>query len=441
MMWYLAEVTSLCIDVLLYIYFYHRCLIKRPNVSVFRVLVLSVGYLIVKILYYAAAWSFGQYASIIFSAIFCFIIFEDSFRMQFIWVVISIALNGIINFLVMNLSVLFPGIDYSTTLAEGVPRILCMLATKVLMFLCFYLLTRRIYKGAKLSPVNTLLLISVPVGCWILLELLFIYSNVLIEPIAALYLPMLSGSSMLLILLACVMLYNKLTLQEREYASIAVQLHLTSITHSHIEQLNSLYARLERVQHSLNNRFTVIKRLMEDRNYQKVNEYLDDVEFGDLEAPIYVGYPVLDALVGSKQKLAKDAGIDYDVNVVLPDPLPISDVQICILFGNLLDNAFDALGQLHNSERRFISLAARPVDEYWVVVCQNATDNKKLRSMRHLPSTKTEEGLHGIGTRQITEIAQDSGGFVTFEQKDLVFTATVMLKFQSQSILDTQEVS
>ena len=39
---------------------------------------------------------------------------------------------------------------------------------------------------------------------------------------------------------------------------------------------------------------------------------------------------------------AKKTNIEFTTNIILPEALPISDVDLCIIVSNLLDNAFEA---------------------------------------------------------------------------------------------------
>ena len=71
-------------------------------------------------------------------------------------------------------------------------------------------------------------------------------------------------------------------------------------------------------------------------------------------------------------------------------------------------------------------------DSYWGIACKNSADEKVFKTMDHIPSTKNDADLHGVGTQQIVEIAHKTGGYATFAQKNGVFTATVMLKLDEE---------
>ena len=67
--------------------------------------------------------------------------------------------------------------------------------------------------------------------------------------------------------------------------------------------------------------------------------------------------PLVDAFLFSRIREARQAGIPVEASVVLPRRLPIANVDLVILFGNLMDNAVEACGQVASP---FIRLEARP---------------------------------------------------------------------------------
>lgn len=174
---------------------------------------------------------------------------------------------------------------------------------------------------------------------------------------------------------------------------------------------------------------------MKEGNAEAVKAYLCELNPSDQYEPLFIGNIALDALISAKASMAKAAGIDFIVQIKLPPQIPITDVSLSILFGGLLDNAFEAIAELPENENHYVKIATKVIDEYWVVVCQNLANHKVLNTVDAIPSTKSEGELHGIGTRQIVEIARETGGFATFTQKGGVFTATVMLMLKEENIL------
>jgi sensor histidine kinase regulating citrate/malate metabolism len=197
--------------------------------------------------------------------------------------------------------------------------------------------------------------------------------------------------------------------------------------------MNDLYDRLSAVQHDLKNHFFAISGYLKIGDYRAAEEYADSVSSLDIFffLAMYSTHPILNALIGARRAAADEGDIEFIIDIEMPGELPISDVELCILFGNLIDNAFEANESAF--EPRYISISAKTVGGYWAVACRNGTREKaKICSTGSLKSTKKEQGPHGIGTKQIHKIADATGGYVAYNQENYEFTALVMLKLSEE---------
>lgn len=426
MIWKIIDLISPSMDILLYAFFFTRCLRIRNNAWI-RLGVASVCFLALKVLLTYLRVGYNEYLSVLLSLVFCRCVYVGSLQVYTIWAFIAVVTNGIVNFFVLSIAVAIPGASYDLLNYPGVAQTVCIIFTKLLLFLCYFVMTINNQRRVKVKWSNTLLLMCLSIGCWALLEIFFTYTDALQEPMSYCSLPIIGSAGMLVVMISSTVLYNQLCRQEREFANLQIRLRTAQLTTDHIEQQKDLYERLSRVQHGLRNHFAVITRYIQRKEYTAAEKYLAELNPSEQYAPLYAGNFVLDALISARVSLARVADIDFLPQISMPSEMPISDVALSILFGGLLDNAFEAVAKLPHSEQHFIKIATRMLDEYWVIVCQNSTDDKVFRTVDSIPSTKNESELHGIGTREIVEIAQKTGGFATFGQKDGVFTATVML--------------
>jgi sensor histidine kinase regulating citrate/malate metabolism len=161
--------------------------------------------------------------------------------------------------------------------------------------------------------------------------------------------------------------------------------------------------------------------------YDELKDYIGKLVKIDQSSIGSTHNPIIDMIISMKKKAAIENGIDFTSNVIPPSNIPIDDVDLCILISNILDNAFDACTQSNKSS--YIQLTSRLVGPNWCITCRNSVNNQNtFRSNNNIPSTKNDSELHGIGTRQIKEIAEKTGGYVQFIQKDFEFTVLVSLR-------------
>ena len=95
-----------------------------------------------------------------------------------------------------------------------------------------------------------------------------------------------------------------------------------------------------------------------------------------------------------------------------------------VLLGNLLENAVEACGRQRDGEK-FIRLSMKQVGAAIVIVLDNSFSGELKKEGQALLSSKREGA--GVGLSSIQEIAKNYHGFVKFEQRGHLFSASVFL--------------
>ena len=102
--------------------------------------------------------------------------------------------------------------------------------------------------------------------------------------------------------------------------------------------------------------------------------------------------------------------------------------DIYALFGNLVDNAIEAVTKLSDAEKRIIDLTVRGVDNMVAISVSNYFDGNLVTDSDGLPTTtKSNTEYHGFGLKSIKYIVQKYDGDLTITTKDNLFTADIVL--------------
>lgn len=106
----------------------------------------------------------------------------------------------------------------------------------------------------------------------------------------------------------------------------------------------------------------------------------------------------------------------------------ISSGDIYSLFGNLLDNAIEAVRKLDKDNLRNISLKVRKVNNFVSISIQNFFDSRALNYKNGMPqSTKKDKLNHGFGLKSIKYIVNKYDGNMTIETKGNVFLINILI--------------
>ena len=186
------------------------------------------------------------------------------------------------------------------------------------------------------------------------------------------------------------------------------------LSENNLSQIRETAAQLKEMRHELSNHFVYISSMLEQKQYDELEDYLQTVNdwHNNLTNMVATGHPVVNAVVNGKMSYARTLGIHTEVKAALPAVMPLDDLSLCSLLGNLLSNAIDACrGQDHPE----ISLQISPLKGYLVFRVENSVNTDVLQNNPHLLSTKADAENHGFGIRVIRRIAQEHNGILRYE--------------------------
>ena len=181
-----------------------------------------------------------------------------------------------------------------------------------------------------------------------------------------------------------------------------------------LSQIKETSAQIKEMRHELDNHFTYLDTLVEEARYDELHRYLRSAEAQSLEAAqtVTTANPVVNSVVNQKLSYARSLGIETRAKVVLPERLPLNDLDLCSLLGNLLNNAIEACRDL---DAPVIDLQICPVKNYLMFQVENSVVHDVLKDNPELLSTKEDSENHGIGLRIVHRIAEEHDGILRYE--------------------------
>ena len=184
---------------------------------------------------------------------------------------------------------------------------------------------------------------------------------------------------------------------------------------------------LKAQRHDLRHQLAVIQNLNERGNKEGLTEYLHNlIEAipGDSGLSFCENIAV-NAIVTYYAELAKKSEIKLDIRLVVPKDLSnISDSSLCVVFGNLLENALEACRSISEGEK-FIRLQSRFKQGILTITMDNSFDGNYEKEQGKFLSRKRK--ALGTGLSSITAVAEKNGGGASFEIEELIFQSSVYL--------------
>ena len=194
-----------------------------------------------------------------------------------------------------------------------------------------------------------------------------------------------------------------------------------------VREIQNMYKQVRGWRHDYRNHIQNMKIQLAQGNYAELDSYLDSLadDLTTVDTVIKTGNVMADAILNSKLSVAEKLNIRINVKANIPNNIPLSDVELCAVLGNLLDNAAEACAKLPESDRFMRIYIGCLKNQLYMSVQNSAGDVKKIAG-RYL-STKQSDGEHGYGIFRIDRVAKKYGGYVNRQNEEGVFATEIMI--------------
>ncbi len=193
----------------------------------------------------------------------------------------------------------------------------------------------------------------------------------------------------------------------------------------HVQRRESIDV-VNRKYHDLKHQIAVLRA---EQDPQRRCDFLDgmEAEIRTYEAQNKTGNSVLDTVLTGKSLYCARHGVELTC-VADGARLDFMDiVDICSIFGNLLDNAIECELNIQDKKKRLIHLAVYAKKDFLIIQCGNYCE-QILEFQDGIPiSTKGDGAYHGFGVKSIRYTAGKYGGTVTIHNQNSWFEMNIVI--------------
>ncbi|MCD8028361.1 MAG: GHKL domain-containing protein [Erysipelotrichaceae bacterium] len=185
------------------------------------------------------------------------------------------------------------------------------------------------------------------------------------------------------------------------------------VQHKNDESLKSL-------RHDMKNHLVTIQYLIENNQLRKAIDYTKNLstQYTQPNFTVNTGHIALDGLLTQKINDAENNNIPVTINADYTYIDSIKDIDLCVIFGNALDNAIEACQKIKNIDERFIDIKIHHKANYIFIVIKNAYSGFLEKST--LKTTKKDNYLHGIGLKNIRATVKQYNGYMNIHTDDSI---------------------
>lgn len=183
----------------------------------------------------------------------------------------------------------------------------------------------------------------------------------------------------------------------------------------HLDEILIAQKQIKKLRHDLVNHNISIQSFFEKQDFKAGLEYmrnmsdLIEISKGDV---VETGNVALDAIINTKKSIAESKGIEFKTNIQIPEDIFIDAIDICMIFGNALDNAIEACEYIKG---RTTKIKVSIVYEDNSVICKIVNTAKKIDT-NFLHTIKKDKENHGFGIQNIESALSKYKNLCRFKQ-------------------------
>jgi len=195
----------------------------------------------------------------------------------------------------------------------------------------------------------------------------------------------------------------------------------------HYAEVENMYNQIRGFKHDYSNHIQAIKGLAATGDLDAISQYLEglDTELNKVEQIIKTGNKMADAILNSKISLARAKGVQVVADVNVAVELTTSEVDLCIILGNLLDNAIEACMSLEEKDRLIRVYIEMKNTQLYISITNLAPQGKRHKQGKRHTTTKGEG--HGFGLARIDNIVERHGGYLSRNSEDGAYSTEILL--------------
>ncbi len=195
----------------------------------------------------------------------------------------------------------------------------------------------------------------------------------------------------------------------------------------HYEKSEKINTEIRRFRHDYNNHMNCMKSLVQSGRYDELMDYINNISdaFPQSGFLYNTGNYIADAILTDKLENARKNGTNISFKGIISPS--INNTDLCIILGNILDNAVEACEKIDGEKEIFVFGGYQ--HGYFILIVKNPI-SCHVQTENGIPATtKPDTAYHGFGLQNVESVVKKYDGIMLPECSDDSFT--IRLTFNS----------
>ena len=194
-----------------------------------------------------------------------------------------------------------------------------------------------------------------------------------------------------------------------------------------MDEIENIYMTMRGWRHDYHNHIQSLKGYLSLNKVEQMKNYLNELEtdLDSIDTLYHSGNLQLDSILNAKLAIAEKGQIRIHCDASIPPQLHVSDLDLCVILGNLLDNAIESCRKIKVPDERFIRVYIGILKKQLYISITNATSETVKQRTDHYFTMK--RGDHGHGLKRVDQVVKKYDGYLNRQNEPGVFATEIVL--------------
>lgn len=180
------------------------------------------------------------------------------------------------------------------------------------------------------------------------------------------------------------------------------------------------------IKHHIKHHIIELSAMAKKNNNDDMIKYLSGMKDFMLNPKEYstTGNQEIDGVLNYMLQKANETLNQVDVQINIPEDLYFNNFNICVILGNLVDNA---VREASKSKEKLLTIKMQIKQEVLLIFIENSYSGKILEKRNGLQTTQPELAIHGIGLENVKKVVIANGGEIKIDYTSNRFCVQVLL--------------
>lgn len=233
-------------------------------------------------------------------------------------------------------------------------------------------------------------------------------------------------AGLLVINLLIFYLYNSLMVFYSGYVEKTIMEEMADVYAYQLEVQQESQNRVKSLRHDMKHHIIELSAMARAEGNPKMLNYLKDMEQFMLNPKEYAstGNQDIDGLLNYLLQRADQRLKKVDVKIEIPEHQFLKNFKICVILGNLVDNA---IRESEKSIEKYLAVCVQMKKGIFMIFVENSYFGDITMEEGKIKTSRQDTSIHGIGLENVKKIVEADHGEMNIQYTEEKFQVTVLL--------------